>query len=90
MDPLAVEPAPHILAGRDDRPAMHADHARGVRLVVVYLEAALVYVLLGVFLGVFLPRAAQILKQALLDLAASEIRRGCHVCLLRRDAITRS
>ena len=46
-------------------------------------EAALVYGFLGVFLGVFLPRAAQILKQALLDLAASEIRRGCHVYLLR-------
>ena len=40
-------------------------------------------VFLGVFLEVFLPRAAQILKQALLDLAASEIRRGCHVYLLR-------
>ena len=41
---------------------MHADHARGVRLVVVHLGTGLVVVCLGVFLGVFLPRAAQILK----------------------------
>jgi hypothetical protein len=42
VDPLAVGSAPYILAGRDDRAAMHADHARGVRLVVVHHEAALV------------------------------------------------
>ena len=85
MDPLAVGPAPNILAGCDDRAAQCADHARGMRLVVVTPGTGLIRVIHGVFR----PRAAQVLQQALLDLAASEIRRGCHVCLLSRDDVAR-
>jgi hypothetical protein len=84
MDPFAVGPASHVLAGRDDRAAAAAGHACGMRLVVVTPGTGLILVIHGVFR----PRAAQVLQQALLDLAASEIRRGRHVCLLqprRRD-----
>src|ERR1700687_5283362 len=79
MHPLAVGPAPHILAGRDDRTAPLADHSGRVRLVVAPQGAVLILV----SHRVFLPRAAQIFKHALLDFAASEIWRRCHVCLLR-------
>ena len=77
MYPPAIGPVPRILTGCDDRAAQCADRARGVRLVVVPRRASLALVIHGVFL----PRAAQVFQQPFLNLAASEIRRGCHVCL---------
>lgn len=79
MHPLAVEPAPRILAGRDDRTASRADPSRGVRLVVTPRRGVLVLVTYGMLL----PRGAQIFVHSLFNFQASEIRRGCHVCLLR-------
>ena len=79
MHPLAVGPAPHILAGRDDRTAQLADLSRSVRLVVAPHRVVLILVTYGMFL----PRAAQIFQQSLFNFAASEIWRSCHVCLLQ-------
>ena len=73
MHPLAVRPAPHILAGRDDRTAQFADFSRGARLVVAKRR-----VLVLVNHAVLLWWAAQIFQQSLFDFAASEVRRSCH------------
>ena len=78
MHPLAVGPAPYFLAGCDDRTAHLAHFSRRVRLVAAPLRAVLVLVTYDVSL----PRSAQVFQQALFDVAASEIRRGCHACLL--------
>ena len=73
MHPLAVRPAPHILAGHDDRTAQFADLSRSVRLVVAKRR-----VLVLVTHAVFLSWAAEIFQQSLFNFAASEVRRGCH------------
>ena len=77
MQPLAVGPAPHILAGRDDRTAPRADPSRGVRLVVAPRR----WVLVLVTYGTLLPRGAQVFVHSLFNFQASEIGRGCHVYL---------
>ena len=79
MHPLAVGPAPDILTGCDNRTAQLADLSRGVRLVAAPRGAVLVLVTHSVFQ----PRAAQIFQHSLFNFAASEIWRGCHVCLLQ-------
>lgn len=80
MHPLAVGPAPDILAGRDDRTAPRADLARSVRLVVAPQGAVLVLV---TDRPVVWPRGAQIFLHSLFNLAAAEIWWGSHVCLPR-------
>ena len=79
MHPLAVGPAPHILAGCDDRTAPLAGLSRSVCLILAPRGADLVLVIYRVFLL----RTAQIFQQSLFDVAASEIRRGCQTCLLQ-------
>lgn len=80
MHPLAVGPAPDILAGRDDRTAPRADLAHSVRLVVAPQGAVLVLV---TDRPVVWPRGAQIFLHSLFNLAAAEIWWGSHVCLPR-------
>src|SRR6266516_6768859 len=63
VHPLTVGPAPHILAGGDDRTTPLADLTRGVRLVVVQQGAVLVAH------RVVFRRAAQVFQQAFLNLA---------------------
>src|SRR6266516_542199 len=75
VHPLTVGPAPHILAGGDDRTTPLADLTRGVRLVVVQQGAVLVAH------RVVFRRAAQVFQQAFLNLAPAEIGWGWYVCL---------
>ncbi len=79
MHPLAVGPAPHILAGFDDRAASLAELSRGVRLVVAPVRGVLVLVTYGLPV----PRGAQIFVHSLFNFETTEIWRSCHVCLLR-------
>ena len=78
MHPLAIGPAPYFLAGGNNRTAHLAHFSRSVRLVAAPRRAVLVVVTYGVFL----PRSAQIFQHSLFNFATSEIRRGCHACLL--------
>lgn len=78
MHPLAVGPAPRILTRCDDCTAELADLSRGVCLVAAPGGAVLILMIRRVFQS----RTAQIFQQSFFDFAASEIWRGCHVCLL--------
>ena len=75
MYPVTIGPAPHILAGRDDRAAPRADIARGVRFVVGRYGAVIVTY------RTVLRRGAQIFLQSLFDFQPAEIWWGCHARL---------
>src|ERR1019366_9085704 len=88
VHPLAVGPAPHILARCDDRAAHLADLARSVSLAVAAQGAV------GVLMAhdpAFFRRSAQVLLRPLFNFSPAEIRWGCHVCLpeVRWAGVTR-
>jgi hypothetical protein len=75
MYPLAVCPAPRILAGPDDRSAPFADVAWRVRLVVVRVGPVLILIAQS---AVFLYRDAQVFLHPVLNFQPSEIGWGSH------------
>jgi hypothetical protein len=82
MHPLTVGPAPHVLAGGDDRAAARADLSRGVCLIVSVQGTVPV---LMTHPSVLLRGAAQIFLHPLLDLMTSEIWWGCHIASITCD-----